>query len=218
MALTVQGRQLQVLTHRRDTPPWAGELALPGVFLRQFEEPTDAVRRALKDKGGLSYDGPLILVSVENHADRDDPRGWVISLVHLAVVPWWDLVEASSEASGVRLLQVAVPWQDSLGEPVELHTLTGEPAALTFDHAYLIGQAVAWLRREAWRTDLLLHLVRDRFTLRQLQDVYEGVLGQELFRTTFRRRMEDTLGLIEGTGEVLDSEPRRPELFMRKHA
>ena len=52
-----------------------------------------------------------------------------------------------------------------------------------------------------------------RFTLRQLQEVYEAILGEKVFRTTFRRRMQDTLGWIEPTGEVLHDEPRRPELF-----
>lgn len=213
VVLTTQGRDLYVLVHRRQAEPHVGQLALPGVFLLHDEPPEDAVRRALKVKGHLSYDGPLQLVSVENHPGRDDPRGWVITLVHLALMPWWEVIEATEEASGVRLLGVTVPWRDALGEPVALHTLGGESVHLAFDHEYLIGQAIAWLRREIWRTPLPLRLVRGQFTLRQLQDAYESLLGEDLFRTTFRRRMVDTLGLIQPTGDVASTDPRRPDLF-----
>jgi 8-oxo-dGTP diphosphatase len=108
-----------------------------------------------------------------------------------------------------------VPWRDGLGDLVELWTVAGERTGLAFDHDYLVGQAVAWLRRETWRGDLPLTLVRDRFTLRQLQDVYEAILDEPLFRTSFRRRLVDVMRLIRATGERVEAEPRRPEIYTR---
>ena len=213
---TTTGRVLQVLTHRRAAEPDAGKLALPGVFLNENEAPDDAARRALKSKTNLDFSGEVHLVSVENHPQRKDPRGWVITTVFVNVVPWWELYTATAEAPGVQLLNVYVPWRDYLGEPVAVDTPAQEPVELAFDHNYLIGKAVAWLRREAWRTDLLLRLVRPEFTLRELQDVYEAVLGEPLHRTTFRRRMVDVLKLIEPTGNYREDQPRRPEVYRRR--
>lgn len=217
LLFTVSNGGLHVLVHRRPSIPRKDELALPGVFLLQNEPPEDAARRALKDKGGFAYDGSFELVSIENHPHRQDPRGWVITTLHLAVIPWQDLQDAAEEAPGVRLVSVTVPWRDSLGEPVLVRTAGGEEVPLAFDHGYLIGKGVAWLRREIWRGDWPLRLVRDPFTLRQLQDVYQAILGEPLFRTTFRRRLVNTLGLIEPTGEALPGDARQPELFRRRH-
>lgn len=89
-----------------------------------------------------------------------------------------------------------------------------EDRLLTLVHDLLVGRAVAWLRGEVWRRPLLLDLMPGAFTLRQLQLAFEAVLGESLFRTTFRRRLVDTLGWIKSTGQTDEDDPRRPELFV----
>lgn len=216
VALTVQERKLQVLVYRRANTPSKGDLAIPGIFLKQDEEPEAAAERALEEKGRLPGHRPLQLICVENHPGPD-PNKWVLDVVYLAVVPWWQLVEAVAEGP-TRLLEVRVPWPDLEGARVELQTRAGEAATLAFDHQSLIGRGIAWLRSETWRSAFVLELVREQFTLRELQDVYETILGTELYRTSFRRRVaEGHSRLVEPTGRVLESDSRKPELYRRVH-
>lgn len=221
--LTVARDRLQVLVYRRGSTagePHPGELALPGVFLNEDEAPRDAVKRAVKDKVNLVVEADdLELVDVLNARNEDrrrDPRAWVITVVYLGLSPSWMAREATEEAERVvRLLNVEVPWRDTVGGPVRLRSASDQVVGLAFDHSKLIGLAVAHLRRTVWQSGALVDLVREPFTLRQLLQVYEAVLGEPLSRTTFRRRMVETLKLIEPTGQRLETAPRRPELFTR---
>jgi 8-oxo-dGTP diphosphatase len=67
--------------------------------------------------------------------------------------------------------------------------------SLPFDHSAIVAQAVARVRSKSLYTSLPAHFCGERFTLPQLQAVYEAVLGERLNKVSFRRRME-ALGLL----------------------
>ena len=171
--------QLQVALLPRDRAPLAGALALPGGFIHADEDadPLAAAARMLRAKTGL--DCPYLEQLATFGGPGRDPRGWSISVAHVALVPA-DLLARG--AAGLR-------W----------HPVDALPA-LAFDHAQIVAQAVARVRSKSQYSSLPVHLCGERFTLPQLQAVYEALLGEPLNKVSFRRRIDemDLLEAIEG--------------------
>ena len=85
---------------------------------------------------------------------------------------------------------------------------------LAFDHARMISYALDRLQNKAEYTDIVFHLMPELFTLTQLQQVYETILGCELLKANFRRKIEDKV--IE-TPHYAESAGHRPsKLFKMK--
>lgn len=182
---------LSVLQVRRTAERGWG---LPGTFLREGEQLADAVRRALRDKAGVSGREPRQLRVFDN-PHRDD-RGWVLSVAHIDVVRHEELTPVLSERDDTRLMPVHAPGE------------------LTYDHLEIIARAVDHLRtRYATAPDPDLLLPRE-FTLRQLRLVHEAVAGDVIQRDNFRRAMELHL---KPTGRLeIGARGRPAELFRRR--
>lgn len=89
-----------------------------------------------------------------------------------------------------------------------------ENDGLAFDHAKIIAYALERLRGKVEYTDLALHLMPKEFTLTQLQQVYEVILGRPLLKAAFRRKVAH---LVEETDSFTEKEGHRPSrLFRRK--
>lgn len=185
------GFELQVLLVRRpalEGEPFPHAWALPGGFvnINQDESLLACAVRKLQDKTGLQTHHLEQLGSWGN-AHRD-PRGWSATHVYMALIPAPEAVDASAQ------------W----------HTLAQvADTPLAFDHRELLDAALSRLRSKVEYTSLPAFLLPEPFTLPQLQQVYEAVLGRELDKSAFRKRMLDSdflqeSGPIEGTG------PRKP--------
>ncbi|HJQ58984.1 MAG TPA: NUDIX hydrolase [Vineibacter sp.] len=161
---------LRLALGQRDREPYKGQLALFGgyVFTDADEDTAATARRILRDKAGiaLSYLEQLYTFSGKVR----DPRGWSLSVAYYALVQPDDL-----RSSGAR--------------PVELVPVERVPA-LPFDHNRIVEAALARLRGKATYSSLPAFLLPPTFTLTQLQEVYERVLGQALDKSSFRRKIE----------------------------
>jgi len=136
VVLSHVGDQLQVLVHARPREPFAGALALPGVYVHSGETIADATRRCLAGKTGMRLrdaDGPR-LIDVYDAVERD-PRGHALSVVTVAFVE----PSRSIDDALARWLPVG---DGALG--------------LAFDHDDIVRTAVAWA---------LAHVYIDRFVL-----------------------------------------------------
>jgi 8-oxo-dGTP diphosphatase len=178
---SVVASQLAVLLARRPDPspePFAGRWALPGGFIDVARDASlhGCALRKLRDKTGV--DAPY-LEQLGSWGDaRRDPRGWCATHVYFALIP---------TPAGARL-----------GARPEPATGTGwfalDPARrkrLAFDHNLLLDAAIARLRGKAEYTSLPAFLLAPGFTLPDLQQAYETVLGRPLDRSAFRKRMLD---------------------------
>ena len=88
------------------------------------------------------------------------------------------------------------------------------PGELAFDHARIIGYAVDQLRNKIKHTDLAFNLMPEFFTLTQLQQVYETILGYEMLKANFRRKIENK---VVETNRFTEGDGHRPtRLFKRK--
>jgi 8-oxo-dGTP diphosphatase len=180
---------LSVLEVRR---PEGSGWALPGTFLHQGERLSDAVKRSLGTKAGVTGMSPRQLQVFDDPAR--DSRGWVLSVAHV------DLVAASRLEGRLADRTRLVP--------------VDRPGRLPYGHEQIIDHAVAEVReRYATVPDPGL-LLDEPFTVLQLRRLHEAIAGHSLQRDTFRRLMEPHL---IGTGQTRASGPGRPaELFRRR--
>lgn len=84
---------------------------------------------------------------------------------------------------------------------------------LAFDHARIIAYALERLRNKVEYTGLALHLMPDKFTLTQLQQAYEVILGKCLLKPAFRRKIA---ALVEETEFYTEKEGHRPSRLYRR--
>jgi 8-oxo-dGTP diphosphatase len=168
--------ELVVLAMRRgghDSGVWA----LPGGLVRDDEDLETAARRWLQHRGGLSAVRHLEQLATFGAPDRDS-RGRVVSVSYLALVP------------------TAPPGAlDTSWWPAT------RPPPLAYDHSAILGSAIERLRAKLAYSNVAFGLLPDVFTLRELQSVYEAVLGRELDKRNFRKKVI-ALGMLEaGAGQ-----------------
>ena len=193
---------LQVLLVRRARAPAQGEWALPGAVLKpeQDRDLESTALRALRDKLRVEV-APLEQVTTVSGPTRD-PRGYSVAVLFYALLPR-DRVNAvvKSKIEAVQWLPVSDP---------------GHP--LAFDHGELLATAVASLRDKVERHALPLHLLPEKFTLTELQRICEAVLGRQLDKGAFRRRLRDSPDLQEVPGELVRGSQRPAQVYRAAEA
>ncbi len=192
----VHGR-LAALLQRRSEQPCAGQWALPGGFVNIDESLDDAARRVLRAKAGMQDHWLEQLYTFG--APGRDPRARIITVAYFALLPQEAFAAAQRAHPELALAELKTGWTGEDGGPASACNAAGEPLPLAFDHGDILGHAILRLRGKLGYSRLAFALLPDLFTLRQLQDVHEAILGTSLNKPAFRRRMIDT-GWIEGTG------------------
>ncbi|GJE53602.1 MULTISPECIES: NUDIX hydrolase [Methylobacterium] len=190
-----------VLLLQRAEHPHAGRWALPGGFVALDETLDAAAERVLRDKAGLAGIQCEQLYTF-GALDRD-PRMRIVSVAYLALLPERAFGEALDGMPKLSRAVIDVPWTGEAGGPVAVlpadGRMRGEPLALAFDHAEILALAILRLRGKLDYSDVGFALLPEHFTLRQLQDVHEAILGTPLNKPAFRRRMLDR-GWLAPTG------------------
>jgi 8-oxo-dGTP diphosphatase len=194
---TVQEEILKVLLLQRDNDPEAGAWALPGALLKPDVDLSleHTARRALAAKTHVDIPH-LEQVSVFSGPKRD-PRGYSVGVLFYALLP----TDRAPAVAGAKAKDVA--WSDvsRLKRPI------------AFDHRQMIDLATARLRQKVERLVLPLHLLREKFTLTQLQRVCEIVLEKRLDKGSFRRRLRSEETFVEVAGEFEGGANRPAQLF-----
>jgi 8-oxo-dGTP diphosphatase len=206
--LTVLDGVLQALVMRRDDQG-DGAWALPGGFVHVGDSLEAAVERVLRDKARLP--GAFVEQLYTFGALDRDPRGRVISVAYYALTPADRLAGSSRTANGLALARVELSGDGTLAATLA----DGGAARLAFDHADILAMAVQRLRGKLDYTAVGLELLPERFTLRQLQEVHEAILGARVAKPAFRRKMLDR-GFLRPTGQFETGGAYRPaELYAR---
>jgi len=181
---------LALLLPPRIGEPFARLPALPGVYVSDADADAEAAaRRALLAKAQVA--SPYLEQLATFSGPARDPRGWSVSIAYYALVPWNSLGDAAAHMANVKALP-----------------------RLPFDHNEIAATALARLRGKSAYSELPLHLMPPCFTLAALQDVYEKVLGEDIGRTLFRKRMVES-GLVVETGEISKGGAHRPAALYR---
>lgn len=208
---------LHTLLIRRSEHPHRGRWALPGGFVRPEESLEDAAVRLLRNKAGAT---DVFLEQLYTFgAPERDPRLRVVTVAHYALVDHRRFA-ALQTGTGTTVARLSVPWGGETGGAVEACDEHGAALPLAFDHDDILGMVVKRMRGKLHYTPIGFQLLPAAFTLRQLQDVHETVLGTDLNKDSFRRRMLAS-GQLEATGRrQLDVGHRPAELyrFVRRSA
>jgi 8-oxo-dGTP diphosphatase len=173
---------LRVLLIQRGAEPFAGRWALPGGFVHLEESLDEAARRELKEETGLSR---VFLEQLYTFGQPDrDPRGRVIAVAYYALVNLNEhAVKADTDAKSAA-------WF-SLNDLPEL----------AFDHDKILQAALSRLRGKLTYEPLGFELLPRKFTLSQLQRLYELVLERELDKRNFRKKIL-AMGLLVDLDEI----------------
>ncbi|MBI2483375.1 NUDIX hydrolase [Candidatus Uhrbacteria bacterium] len=197
VVFAIRDGALSVVLIRRAMPPFAGKWALPGGFVLPEETVDRAAQRELREETDVQIaEGYLEQLYTFGNVHRD-PRGRVISVAYLALIPG----------------EAAVPRGGSDAAEAQWWPMERLPP-LAFDHAQIIAYAVTRLRYKLEYTNVLYAALPNRFSLTELQEAYEAVLGKSLDKRNFRKKIV-ALGFVQPTTQYRKPEQGRPAQLWR---
>jgi 8-oxo-dGTP diphosphatase len=168
--LDLEEESLKVMLIERDLEPFAGMWALPGGFVREGETLEAAAVRELLEETGIAN---AFLEQLYTFGEPGrDPRGWVVSVAYYALVsPEKHSIHAATDArQAVWFPVAALP-------------------PLAFDHHEILTVALRRLRGKLTYAPIGFELLPQKFTIKQLQKLYEIVLGMKLDNRNFRKKI-----------------------------
>ena len=182
------GEKLKILIMKYHN---TGLFALPGGFVKHDEDLNDAVRRGLKERTGLDniyleqfyafgsmarYKPEVMEAIMKANNQTLDGYSWLldrfISVAYYALINYEDVV----------------PTPDALSDSCEWYALDELPN-LMLDHSIIVTKALQTLRDNLERKLVGINLLPTLFTMKELQQVYEAILGEKLHRGTFQRKV-----------------------------
>jgi 8-oxo-dGTP diphosphatase len=174
--------ELKVLLIQRDLPPFKGKWALPGGFVTLTETVEQAARRELREETGLN---DVFLEQLYTFGDvHRDPRERVVSVAYYGLVALaGKTLHASTDASNAAWFCVS------------------ELPSLAFDHDKIVAVAVERLKGKVRYQPIGFELLPAKFTLSQLQHLYEAILERPLDKRNFRKKILGMDVLVE-TDEI----------------
>ncbi len=186
----LDNQQLNVLLVKRNSHPFKDCYAIAGGFVQVNEALEDTAKRVLKQKTGLNdiYIEQLYTFGEVNR----DPRMRIISCAYIALL---DIEKAET---------CDATWH-SLDE--------FENLPLAFDHKNIVVEALKRLRGKLNYSDIVFNMMPAKFTISQLQVVYEIILGEKLIPAAFRRTISNK---IQETDEFKKDAGHRPSRYYTK--
>lgn len=191
---TIYRDEFSVLMVERDHEPEMGKFVLPGAIVKSgysLEENFDDIlhrRTHIKASEAGVYKEQLYAFG----APERDTRGHIVSISYYA------LVEASSLLKNADLSKVRVVPVSALSEK-----------NVAFDHHSIVSYALSRVRAKFEYTDVAKNLLPSEFGLSDVQRTYEIVVGKELDKRNFRKKIL-SLGILKETGNVDRSKSKRP--------
>jgi len=223
-------KKFSILLVKRDNYPFKNMWCLPGGFVGIDETLDDAAKRILKDETNLKdiYVEQLYTFS---GVDRD-PRMRVVSTSYMALVDknrLNDKLSANASWFNVFMLEDDKSYHVTLDNGIEqirfvvgkkLRDLTTDRYdfkvvkndKLAFDHPLVIISGLERLKNKIEYTDIVFNMMPEYFTLGELQQVYEVILGKKLLNPAFRRIIANK---VEKTTKLKTGEGHRPSALFR---
>jgi len=178
----LDNEDLKVLLIQRDIEPFKGKWALPGGFIKPGEALEDAARRELLEETGLKG---IFLEQLYTFGEPGrDPREHVVTVVYYALTNLSEhVIKASTDARNAA-------WFS-----------TDDVPGLAFDHEVILETALTRLRGKITYQPIGFELLPKKFTLRQLQEMYEKILDKALDKRNFRKKMLG-FGILVASDEI----------------
>lgn len=186
--------ELKILLIERGIDPFKGKWALPGGFLRMDESADDCARRELSEETGVS---DVYIEQLYTFSDVDrDPRGRVVTVAYYALVKLNGYsIKAGDDAKSAKWFPISkVP-------------------PLAFDHDRILRVALNRLKGKIRYQPIGFELLPERFTMPELQNLYEVILEMKLDRRNFRKKILST-GLLIDHNESMKGVPHKGAKYM----
>jgi 8-oxo-dGTP diphosphatase len=190
----LDAEDLQVLLVQRGVEPFRGRWALPGGFVRLHETLEEAARRELEEETGVRQ---VFLEQLYTFgAVNRDPRERVVSVAYYALAKLSDhRIKAATDARDAAWFAVS------------------DVPPLAFDHDDILAVALERLKSKVRYQPIGFELLPAKFTLGQLQRLYETVLERPLDKRNFRKKILG-MDLLVGLDEVeMDVAHRAARLY-----
>ncbi len=173
---------LKILLIQRDLPPFAGKWALPGGFVEPNETLDESARRELQEETGIEN---VYLEQLYTFGEPDrDPRERVVTVAYYALVKLSShRVRAATDARNAAWFAI------------------DDVPPLAFDHQQILRMAHERLRGKVRYQPIGFELLPTKFTLRQIQHLYEVVLDRPLDKRNFRKKIL-SMGILVELDEV----------------
>lgn len=202
------GNSLQVLLIERQQPDGTCIPALPGDLIVDDEDLDQAAIRVLKELTGLQ---DIFLQQFKAYGDpdrthrpedldwmeviRENPKARVLTIAYYSLIPLINLrATASSFARDTS-------WVDINQVP-----------DLAFDHNLIVDEALKSLRKKLQFEPIAKELLPAKFTLRDLQKVYEIILGVTLDKRNFRKRIVNS-NIVKLTNSKESGVRHKPAMY-----
>lgn len=182
--------KISVLLVKRKYEPYKGSWAIPGGFVEEGESLEEAVYRELKEETGVDI-GYLEQLYTFGQPERD-PRTRIVSVAYFGLVrPDTFKISASSDAEEVG-------WFDINKLP-----------KLAFDHKEILNVAITRLRAKITYEPLGFELLDEKFPFSDLENLYTTLLGRDIDRRNFRKKIM-SLGMLDELNEKVSKGAGRP--------
>lgn len=182
--------ELKLLLIERGAEPHKGQMAVPGDLVYPNEAMDAAAKRVLKDLTGISK---VSMAQTRTYGEVDrHPIGRVITVGYYALINVDEYEPlASSWADNVY-------WKNIYDIP-----------ELAFDHNTIVADALQILRDRVRTQPIGFDLLPKKFTLGDMQSLYEAILGEKYDKANFRKRIL-SMGLLRDLNQLQTDVPHRP--------
>ncbi len=171
--LTFHEGELKVLLTERNEYPYKDWWALPGYFVDKGEEMEDAVKRIAYESTGLK---DIYLAQLAAFAGvKRHPEGRILTVAYIALVRYEDV---KNKIKPVTTYMRQAKWYSIQNLP-----------ELAFDHSEIVSLSLDKLKQNINYSSFLFELLPEKFTLTQLQQIYESILGLSLDKRNFRKKI-----------------------------
>ena len=223
-------KYFSVLLVKRENYPFKDKWCLPGGFVKIDEDIEDAAKRILKDEANISN---IYLEQLYTYGDpKRDPRTRVISTSYMALIDknklkydisknasWFNVMVLEDEKfidvtldNGNETIKYKIKkiLKEKTTDRFKYEVVKNDK--LAFDHALVITNGISRLKNKIEYTDIVFNMMPKYFTLGELQDVYEVILGEKLLAPAFRRIIANK---VEKTDKMLTGKGHRPSVLFQ---
>ena len=179
---------LQVLLIKSDLDLFKGKLSLLGDKVNSNEDLSTAANRVLEERTGMKK---VYLEQVQTFSKPNrHPGGRVVTTVYASLL--------NIKHHSLEIMDNELNWH-----PVK------QISEMAFDHKEILECCYRWLQKRIQEHPLALNLLPEKFSLRQLQNVYEAILDTTLDRRNFRKKFA-SMGFLIDTNEMEHQVSHRP--------
>ena len=180
--------KLKVLLIRSDLKKYQNKFSLLGDLVKPNEDLEESALRILKQRTGIDN---LFLEQVHTFGEVGrHPAGRVVSVAYCSLV--------NVQHHRLQILDNDLHWHE-----------VASANDLLFDHKKILDYCYAWLQKRVQEHPLGFNLLPNKFSLRELQNLYEAILNKKLDRRNFRKKFFSMNFLID-QGEQEQNVPHRP--------